>query len=205
MRRASLGFMVEAARAVIAGCRERGLRCRDPPLATSRLLSRIGLNQYQERAFWSDVEGVSGSKYVIYRYRRASFSLSLSVVSAELLHIDGWLPVDYFDCRLLGEACSRSPRGKALYAYVSGSIVGGSLKVNALNLLRILDMTAPGLIDELLDGVNDAIWGRGHERLVGAVLKAMKMNSIKMVLPVIPEDVERLLSLSPLLARLLKG
>lgn len=205
MRKASLGFMVEAARALIAGCRERGLRCRDPPLATSRLLSRIGLNQYQARAFWSDAREASGREYVIYRYRGASFSLGLSVVESELLHIDGWLPADYFDCRLMGDACSRSPRGKALYAYVSGFIAGGRLRVNSVNLLRILDMTVPGLVDELLDGVSDVIWGRGHERLVNAVLKATGLDSIRIVLPATPEDVEDLLSLSPLLARLLKG
>jgi hypothetical protein len=205
MRKAFLGFMVEAARALIAGCRERGLRCRDPPLATSRLLSRIGLNQYQERAFWSDAQEASGREYIIYRYRRASFSLGLSVVESELLHIDGWLPADYFDCRLLGDACSKSPRGKALYAYVSSSVAGNSLRINAVNLLRILDMTVPGLVDELLDGVSDAVWGRGHERLVNAVLKAAGLESIRIVLPAAPKDRKDLLSLSPLLARLLKG
>lgn len=202
MRRASLSTMIDAAILLLDACRERGLRCRDPPLVTGRVLQRLELNQYQARAFWEDAEELSREDYVIYRYRAVTFSLRLSLTEAELMHVDGWVPVDYLECRANSGRCERSPRGRALYAYVIGKVEGGELKVNGMNILRVLDVAVPGLARELLEGARDVLWGRGSARLLGALMNALKLESVRLVLPETPDDESGLMKLSPLLSRL---
>lgn len=207
MKSKNFDFAVLSATTLLRECRSRGLRCRDPPLATSRLLLRLGLNQYQVRDFWEDVAEEAGRSYTLYKYKGAMFSLSAAVRQGKLLHIDGWLPADFYDCNLRRDSCQSSPRGQALYVYVSGSVEGSEIRVNVINLLYMLDVAVSGAAERILESVRRAIWSNSVDELVKEVIDIARcpgLGSIRLVLPKVPENEDDVAKLVPLLRRALK-
>jgi len=194
---------INAASSLLSACSQLGLRCRDPPFATSRLLQHIGLGQYRLRSFWDHMAELSRGRYVLYKAPNAVFELRLSLERRKLMHVDGWVPVDYFDCRALSGRCSTSPQGLGAFIYVEGRVEGSEIRLNAINLLRMVDLVRPSTSAELLGALRDLLWGRGVERGLDLLLRLTNVDAVRLVLPRAPATVKDLLTVSPALRQAL--
>ncbi|GAB6148742.1 hypothetical protein JCM10135_12840 [Stetteria hydrogenophila] len=191
-------------------CAELGLRCMDPPSATSHLLRRLGYNEYQVRRFWLLLGRAGGGLGVeVYRYAPVSFTLVLRYRKGPVAHLrGGCLPLDSLDCRVLGSRCVKAPHSHALYIYLEGTLEGSGdamLRVNAVRLLSRLARRSRRAVESLVDAVVDAAWGRaGASSLYEAVLEALRLGRglLRHVLPLLPGTVEELALFSPALRRL---
>ena len=197
-------YLITVAEELLDACQALNLRCRDPPLVTTRLLRRVGAGQYVQRSVFNALKQISASEIVLYRYLKTEFSLSVVVRSGKLMHVDGWVPVDLFDCKAMADRCSSSPRGAAGFVYLVGSVEGSQIRVNAVNLLRLLDISRPGSSRYLLESMRDMLWGRGPDKTLKSLLEVISWPSVRLVLPKVPSTPDELLRLSPALRESLK-
>ncbi len=197
-------YLITAAEVLLDACSGLGLRCRDPPLVTARLLDHIGAGQYVQRSVFKALRELSTSDLLLYRYPRTEFSLRVTVGNGKLMHVDNWVPVDLLDCKSMANRCSSSPRGLAAFVYVVGSVEGSLIRVNAANLLRLLDISRPGSSRTLLEAMRELLWGRGPDRAFESLLGLMSAPAVTLVLPKAPSTPEELVRLSPALREALK-
>jgi len=146
---------------------------------------------------------LSRGRYVLYKALNAVFELRLSLERRKLMHVDGWVPVDYFDCRALSGRCSTSPQGLGAFIYVEGRVEGSEIRLNAINLLRMVDLVRPSTSAELLGALRDLLWGRGVERGLDLLLRLTNVDTVRLVLPRAPGTVKDLLTMSPALRQAL--
>ncbi len=170
-------------------------------MATTRLLERIGLTGYAQRSFWERARRIAGSRIQLYRYMDVDFEMAVYLVRRKLLHVDGWLPVDYIDCQLMRSRCFASPQGQALMAYVEGKAMGSEIKINVVRLLSILNGTSEGLAFRVIDGLEQALEGKGLSGLTSALLDAVKLDAVRIMLPKVPSSIRDLASMSPALRK----
>ncbi|MGC9210525.1 MAG: hypothetical protein ACP5FT_04605 [Acidilobus sp.] len=202
--RNAIDDLLTATESLLQACSTMNLRCRDPPLVTTRLLQHLSLTQYRQRVLWKFLEELSGQRFEIYKYVRAVFTISVTVERKKLLHIDGWVPVDFLDCRANQARCTVSPRGSAAFAYLEGTVEGSQVKINLINLLRILDMVKPQASREIVRAARNLLWGSDVESSLERIVDLTSMDVMKIVLPKVPSNPKDLLQLSPLLRASLK-
>ncbi|MGC9071203.1 MAG: hypothetical protein ACP5HK_00680 [Acidilobus sp.] len=205
LSRTAIDDLIASAEALLAACSELNLRCRDSPVVTTRLMQHIGLSQYRQRSLWDLLGSLSREKYEIYKHVRTSFTISFSVKRGKLMHVDGWVPVDILECKANENSCSVSPRGSAGYVYVEGSVEDSQIRINAVNLLRILDMTTPFASRAFLHAIRDLLWGRDVDSALEHVARVASIDVMRIVLPKVPLTPRDLLRLSPALRLSLRG
>ncbi len=197
--------VIMSAEALLSACSELNLRCRDPPVVTSRLLGHLGVNQYVQRTVMGLLGELSGERIELYRHLRAEFYLRPYLERRKLMHVDGWVPVDFLDCKAMEGRCSISPRGLAGLIYIEGSVEGSLIRVNVVNLLRLLDITKPGSAIGLLEALRGLLWGRDVDGSLEELSNLTSIDAVRLVLPKVPEGPGDLVKLSPALREALKG
>ncbi|AFZ70021.1 hypothetical protein Calag_0239 [Caldisphaera lagunensis DSM 15908] len=197
---------INCANTIIKNCLENKLRCRDPPLSTSRLLRTLGLSEYQERNYWKIAKEVSKLGNIpIYKYSNIEFDLITEVRNEKIYSVNN-IPVDYIDCRFLEDKCKITNKGFAFYVYINGNIEKSSLKINAINILNLLAMHNTDLAFGLLSSISGVIYNgnAGFEALLENVLRLIKIQIVNLILPKTPQNLNELLKLSKLLRDLSK-
>ncbi|MCE4608514.1 MAG: hypothetical protein F7B61_06125 [Caldisphaeraceae archaeon] len=198
---------LDCATKILKFCIEKNLRCRDAPIATTRLLKSIGLSEYQERSYWKHAEDLSKEhRIILYKYGSIEFNLSFELKDVKIYHFDS-IPVDYIDCKILGGDCSITNRGHALYIYVVGKIENSLIKSNGINLIRLLSITNNELAFRLIESIYSLINNnnqKGFENLANNLLSILKVPAVALILPKLPKDFNELLKFSPQLRRIAK-
>ncbi|MGC8566984.1 MAG: hypothetical protein ACP5M8_04975 [Caldisphaera sp.] len=196
----------DCAKTILKNCIDKKIRCRDPPLATSRLLRIIGLSEYQERNYWKIARDlIKQPKFILYKFGAVEFSLSFEVKTEKIYHING-IPIDYIDCRLLNKECKVTNKGYTFYVYLIGKIEKSYIKSNSVNLLNILSMYNKDIVLGLLDSIRSSISNgpAGLESLIENILWILKISTVDLILPKIPKSIPELLKYSPMLRKLAK-
>ncbi len=200
--------ILNSIRMIYTKCAELGLRCNDPPCVITPLLKCLGYNEYQIRRFWATFEDLgNGIVLEIYRYSLARFNLVISYRKETVMHLrHKCIPLDEIDCRRLGSECIKTPHSHALYIYIDGRVENTVARLNVIRILYFLYSKNPRVVDELMEALRGVIWNRGNVlELYDKVLSGLRIGSsvLKLILPLVPSNVEELLRLSPILRRIL--
>ncbi|WP_292319304.1 hypothetical protein [Caldisphaera sp.] len=192
---------VNCADIILKHCIEYKIRCRDPPLATSKLLRSFGLSEYQERNYWRVAKVITKlGKIPIYKFANIEFNLKTEL-RTEKLYSHNNIPVDYIDCKFLGDKCNVTNKGFAFYVYIIGNIESSELKINAINLLNLLAMYNYDLAFGFLTSIRNSLYNgnAGIEALLENLFRILKIPVIELVLPKNPQNIKELLKVSKIL------
>jgi len=198
---------INCADTILKHCIENKIRCRDQPLATSKLLKSFGISEYQERNYWRVAKEISKlGKISIYKYANIEFNLK-SELRIEKLYTHDYIPIDYIDCKFLGEKCSVTNKGFAFYVYITGNIESSEIKVNGINLLYLLSMYNTDLAFGLLTSLRKSLYNKnaGMEALIENLFRILKIPVINLILPKNPQNIKELLKISKILRDSSKG
>ena len=198
--------LVGSVKSIVLKCAELGLRCANPPCATTPLLRSLGYNEYQVRRFWSFFEDIGSLRIEIYHYHAAHFYLTLNYEKETIMYLEeNHIPLDDLDCQRMGSRCLKVPHSHALYMYLEGGVGGAFTHANAIRILALSYLKNPRLVEELLNKIRHVIWRQEEiQELYDVVLKILLENIgiLKYILPLIPNTKEKLLKLSPFLRRI---
>ncbi len=195
---------VNCANAILKSCLENKLRCRDPPLSTSKLLRILGLSEYQERNYWRIAKIITNQGSMsLYKYSNIEFNL-ITELRNEKIYSYNNIPVDYIDCRILGNKCKITNKGFAFYVYITGNIEKSSLKINAINLLNLLAMYNQDLPFGLLASIVNTPYNgnAGFEAMLENILRLVRIPIVELILPKSPQNFNELMKFSKLLREL---
>lgn len=205
--------LINATNILVHSCVRRGLDCRDPPLATTRLLYSMGYTQYLIRSLWKTLSKIHGD-VTLYKYKGALYNLSIihGIEPSCMLGENGlFIPLDDLDATRLkhgGHVCLFTPRTHVVRVYLTGSILEHvGIKINIIRLLYLLAKEA-GLrkVERLLSELKELAWegnlGVVEKELISFFKYKKYAKIISFFLPFIPHDGEELLKVSPILRKL---
>lgn len=124
----------------VLNCIRYDLHCLDPPIVTSGMLDKYGLDNYAKKlSFWKTVETIV-SKYngiILFKGKFGLFKLVLNHNVEEVHRIEGSdVYIDSLDCNYV--KCTITPRSHTLRIYLEG-VYGERviLRMNIITLLKI--------------------------------------------------------------------
>ena len=194
----------------VKNCLKYGLACRDPPVTNSMFLRDVlKLTEFRVKRFWRVASALSKTSLIIYKVKNIEFNLILVRKKNSVYVIDEALYVDSFDCELFKNMCREIANTNSLYLYISGSVGGNNLKVNAVYILKKLAEGYPDCYSALIKLIRALALSGDVRKVVKGITCLFKVlrerrNLLNEVLPVVPRNVNELLIISPVLGRLTK-
>ncbi len=195
----------------VKNCLRYGLACRDPP-ATSSIFLRdaLGLTEFRVKRFWKVASALSKTRLTIYKVKNIEFDLLLAREKSSIHVIDGILYVDSFDCESCKNMCREIANTNSLYLYISGSIGGNNLKVNAVYVLKKVAEAFPDCYSALIELTRALALSGDVKKVVKGITCLFKIlreskKLLSEVLPIIPRNVNELLIISPILGKLTRS
>ncbi|MEM1720626.1 MAG: hypothetical protein QXD57_03055 [Ignisphaera sp.] len=142
----------------VLNCLRYDLHCMDPPIITSGLLDKYGIDKYPKKlSFWKIIDYIISryNEVVIFRSRFGLFKLYLSHDIEEIYRIENSdIYVDALDCNYI--KCTMVPRSHVLRIYLEGMynerVV---LRINIVTLLKLAIVENPYFRECLEDFVSD--------------------------------------------------
>lgn len=208
-----LEMLVKAAEKLVEACTNYNLDCRDPPLATTRLLYSMGYSQYLIRSMWKALQSSPGTP-VLYKYRNATFNLMVktSIEAVCSISYNGLIiPLDAMDAIKIkrgGHLCHFTPRSHTVRIYLNGNVLEHvEIRINIIRLLTLMARDY-GLerTFSLLDSLTNVIWRRGSGELESFLLEALHNEGyrriLSFILPYVPKTPEEIYKVSPALRRI---
>ncbi len=200
-----------AALLLAEACTSLGLRCVDVPIVTTGLLEAVGAGQYKVRRFWAHAKRSNGATIVLYKYRKTTFRVRLEHREGPLYEVN-WegvrVPLDpeeVSEVRRRGLEVEFAPKSHMLFLYLEGlhedKLV---LSIGAPRLLLLLYQSPETrkLVEQLVDCVVNAAWGRIDCMESVALRLVRAWTPLGIVLPRVPLSLEDLFKVSPLFRRL---
>ncbi|MCD6428123.1 MAG: hypothetical protein J7L12_00725 [Desulfurococcales archaeon] len=195
----------------VRNCLKYGLACRDPPATNSIFLrDTLGLTEFRVKRFWKVANALSKTKLTIYKVKNVEFDLLLIRKKNSVYVVDGVLFVDTFDCEACKGMCREVANTNLLYLYISGSVGGSSIKVNAVYVLKKIAEVYPTCYTALIELARALALSGDIKKVVKGItclFKILKESKkfLSEILPVIPRNINELLIISPILGKLTKS
>jgi hypothetical protein len=186
------------------------LQCLDPPVFTSPMLRRLGYGEYELRRLWRIARGRSTTArrkpVVLYNCCSARFEIE-PIVKHEVAyhHRQTMTPVDYVDCRVLGEDCLEATHANKFYLYIRGHVEDNILRINVAHLLALIARRSWGEVESLLRNARRFLEADNVEKLavVSEMIEAIsriaaeRRHIIEALVPRVPHSLHELLRVSP--------
>ena len=195
----------------VRNCLKYGLACRDPPATNSIFLrDTLGLTEFRVKRFWKVANALTKTRLTLYKVRNIEFDLLLIRKKSSVYVVDGVLFVDTFDCEACKGMCREVANTNLLYLYISGSVGGSCIKVNAVYVLKKVAEAYPTCYTTLIELTRSLALSGDVKKVVKGItclFKILKENKklLSEILPVIPRNINELLIASPILGKLTKS
>ena len=208
-----LEVLVDAAKRIVDACINNRLDCRDPALASTRLLYSMGHTQYLIRTLWKRLSRLT-FPVILYKYENAIFHLVIDHNIEPLCSLEYnnlYVPLDALDAlhiRHRGHDCIFTPRTHLVRVYLRGEVLEHvGIRINIIRLLYLIAQSLSlGKVQELLDGMIELIWKRDVRSIESKLIEFFtheKYNRIiSFFLPRVPRKLDDLLKVSPALRKL---
>ena len=186
-------------------CVEHGLRCVDPPAATSRLLEWLGYGHHRIRTFWSRLEEAAPVRVEVYRYRGVRFWVVVLHRLEPLREMSSGEPCPLGELDWEGREHRFAPSAHVARVYLEGGVGGNGVRMNAVRLLCMMERSAPGSLSSLESLVLGLVWGRlgrGEAATVISGLVGRWAGILGGLLPTVPVSPQRVLEIVPFVRKL---
>ena len=196
LSRLELEMLARSTIATTRCCIEHGLRCTDPPVATTRLLEWLGYGASRARTFWSRLEAVAPISVEIYRYKGTRFYITVIHRIEPLREMSGPTPCPLGPLDWERRDHHFAPNAHTARAYLEGGIGGNDVRINVARLLCLIERSAPGSLDAIERLVLDLIWNRLEPaempRVIAAILGRWRkvLSNMLPFVPMSPMQVE---------------
>ena len=213
-----LRAVIEGLRLIARLCRsDARLQCLDPPVFTSPMLRHLGYGEYEVRRLWRIARRRSllskGSPIVLYDCCGARFEIE-PIVKHEVAchHRSTMTPVDYVDCRILGEECFEATHANKFYLYIRGRVEDNYLKINLAHLIALIARSEWDRLERLLLAAQHLLEAGAAERLelaadiIGNISRMVEERShvIEAIPPKMPRSPSELARTSPILREIMR-
>lgn len=204
-RHLTIEMLLKSIKAIVESCKALGLECRDPSATTTSLLKSLGYNVYQIKRFWDDIERANHKVLVLYKFRNSEFGLKFLVDEGPIYEAvvrNKLIPLDENDLKKI-KAYLFAPRGRRLFMRLVGGS-GGYIDINLIRILILVERKSPGTLQELIDAIEKYL-KTGEVKILKRITLNLFHNFkdiLSLVLPNLPENLELLIRLIPLLRRL---
>ncbi len=198
-------MILSSIRTIVESCITLDLDCRDPPASTTSLLKSLGYNPYQIKRFWEDIERVNHRVLVLYKFGSSEFGLKFIIDEGPIYEVvvkDKIVPLDENDAKKI-ETYLFAPKGRRLFLRLSGGS-GGYIDINLIRILLLVERSSPGVLSSLINSIDEYLKFGRSEKLKEMTLQMFHnfKDILSLVLPAIPDNLELLLRLIPLLRKL---
>ena len=198
-------MILNSIKTIVESCRALDLECRDPPATTTSLLKSLGYNSYQIKRFWEDIEKVNHKALVLYKLGSSEFGLKFIIDDGSIYEIaikNKIVPLDENDAKRM-ETYLFAPKGRRLFMRLSGGS-GGYIDINLVRVLLLVERSSPGTLSSLISSIEEYLKSGRSEKLKKITLKMFYnfKDVLSLLLPTIPDNLELLLRVIPLLRKL---
>lgn len=163
----------------VLNCLRYDLHCMDPPILTSGMLDRYGLNNYAKKiSFWKSIDNIISryNEVILYKSRFGLFKIILSHCVEEVYKIENSdVYIDTLDCNYA--KCATIPRSHVLRVYLEGyyneRII---LRINIITLLKLAVSENPYFRECLEDFVSNPLSFQSTTKIMNCSLSIIEKH-----------------------------